>query len=112
MVISCHRLLHRFRSDPLDEIVGLDTSYHGGALLGSSSVNPEYISAYKQRKQEKKERRISGRGSSNFMDASWVSGDFIEGATDKEEDAIDEAVNSEEDDEVVHSDYDEDETGA
>jgi hypothetical protein len=44
-----------FRADPLEEIVGLDTSYHGGlALLGDSEVNPEYISAYKKRQEERK----------------------------------------------------------
>jgi ammonium transporter, Amt family len=39
------------RSDPLEELVGLDTSYHGGlALLANhSEVKPEYISAYKER---------------------------------------------------------------
>mmetsp|Transcript_12599 Transcript_12599/g.25522 ORF Transcript_12599/g.25522 Transcript_12599/m.25522 type:complete len:554 (-) Transcript_12599:259-1920(-) len=45
-----------FRADALEEIVGLDTSYHGGlALLADDGggVNPEYISAYKQKKQEK-----------------------------------------------------------
>lgn len=50
-----------FRSDPLEEIVGLDTSYHGGCILGDSDVQPEYISAYKQRKEE---RRASRAGSS------------------------------------------------
>lgn len=43
-----------FRSDPLEEIVGLDTSYHGGLALVAEGdeINPEYISAYKQKKQE------------------------------------------------------------
>jgi hypothetical protein len=50
-----------FRSDPLEEIVGLDTSYHGGlALLGENEVNPEYITAYKKRQEE---RRAIGRAS-------------------------------------------------
>jgi Amt family ammonium transporter len=42
------------RSDPLEELVGLDTSYHGGlALLSNTSdVKPEYISAYKERQAE------------------------------------------------------------
>ena len=42
------------RSDPLEELVGLDTSYHGGlALLANTSdVKPEYISAYKERQAE------------------------------------------------------------
>lgn len=30
------------RSDPLEELVGLDISYHGGCVLGSE-VHPEYI---------------------------------------------------------------------
>lgn len=48
-----------FRSDPLEEIVGLDTSYHGGlALLGGEDhVAPEFISAYKEKKKETLRRR-------------------------------------------------------
>ena len=50
-----------FRADPLEEIVGLDTSYHGGlALLADDTgggVNPEYISAFKQKKQDNLRRR-------------------------------------------------------
>lgn len=48
-----------FRSDPLEEIVGLDTSYHGGlALLGGEEhVDPEYITAYKEKKKESLRRR-------------------------------------------------------
>jgi Amt family ammonium transporter len=49
-----------FRSDPLEEIVGLDTSYHGGlALLAGhdTEVNPEYMSAYKKKKSEGTLRR-------------------------------------------------------
>lgn len=53
-----------FRSDPLEEIVGLDTSYHGGVLLGGSDVEPEYISAYKERR----ESRRQSRGSFNNRD--------------------------------------------
>jgi len=48
-----------FRSDPLEEIVGLDTSYHGGVILSGSDVEPEYISAYKQRREEKRLSRYS-----------------------------------------------------
>jgi hypothetical protein len=39
--------------------VGLDTSYHGGAVLGDSDCQPEYISAFKKRREDKK-RRHSG----------------------------------------------------
>lgn len=48
-----------FRSDPLEEIVGLDTSYHGGLLLmsGDDSVNPEYISQYKKQRCELRQRK-------------------------------------------------------
>lgn len=47
-----------FRSDPLEEIVGLDTSYHGGLVLsGDDEINPEYISAYKQKKQGLRRRK-------------------------------------------------------
>ena len=52
-----------FRSDPLEEIVGLDTSYHGGLALisGEDEVNPEYISAFKRKKEESSLRRRSRR---------------------------------------------------
>jgi len=47
------------RSDPLEELVGLDTSYHGGLALlsGEDGVNPEYISAYKQQRNERNSLR-------------------------------------------------------
>jgi ammonium transporter, Amt family len=51
-----------FRSDPLEEIVGLDTSYHGGlALLASNGedvVRPEYISAYQKKRSESNKIRM------------------------------------------------------
>jgi ammonium transporter, Amt family len=42
------------RSDPLEELVGLDTSYHGGMALLSNhnEVKAEYISAFKERQIE------------------------------------------------------------
>jgi Amt family ammonium transporter len=48
-----------FRSDPLEEIVGLDTSYHGGLILmsGDDSVNPEYISQFKKQRCELRQRK-------------------------------------------------------
>ncbi|KAG7368083.1 ammonium transporter family-domain containing protein [Nitzschia inconspicua] len=50
-----------FRSDPLEEIVGLDTSYHGGLILmgGEESVNPEYISQFKKQRSNMRNRRTS-----------------------------------------------------
>ena len=43
-----------FRSDPLEEVVGLDTSYHGGLAMQPSGeeVDPAYISAYQKKKDE------------------------------------------------------------
>ena len=50
-----------FRSDPLEEIVGLDTSYHGGLILsgGDDGVNPEYISQFRKQRTELRNRRTS-----------------------------------------------------
>jgi len=52
-----------FRSDPLEEIVGLDTSYHGGLILmsGDDSVNPEYISQFKKQRCELRQRKTITR---------------------------------------------------
>ena len=57
-----------FRADPLEEIVGLDTSYHGGVILTDSDARPEYISAYRQRREEK--RRQSHRSSATNSEPS------------------------------------------
>jgi len=53
-----------FRSDPLEEIVGLDTSYHGGLMLmsGDDSVNPEYISQFKKQRNELRQRKTTRPG--------------------------------------------------
>jgi Amt family ammonium transporter len=59
-----------FRSDPLEEIVGLDTSYHGGLILmgGDESVNPEYISQFKKQRNEIRNRRTSRSNHNLSMD--------------------------------------------
>ena len=50
-----------FRSDPLEEIVGLDTSYHGGLVLGrEEEVNPEYISQFRKQRDDLRNRRRPG----------------------------------------------------
>jgi Amt family ammonium transporter len=41
-----------FRSDPLEEIVGLDTSYHGGLVL-TGEAQPAYITGPSSKRQEK-----------------------------------------------------------
>lgn len=80
-----------FRSDPLEEIVGLDTSYHGGlALLGGGNsddgINPEYISAYKKKKEEESNmrRRKKGPVTSVTVNGEVSDGDgpVVEGSDD------------------------------
>lgn len=52
-----------FRADPLEELVGLDTSYHGGLALLTQheSIEPEYITAFKQQRRETGLRNRGGR---------------------------------------------------
>jgi Ammonium Transporter Family len=58
--------LGMFRSDPLEEIVGLDTSYHGGlALMNSMHIDEsnndsfsEHMNEYKRRREEAKRTRL------------------------------------------------------
>jgi Amt family ammonium transporter len=74
-----------FRADPLEEIVGLDTSYHGGLALrgGQEEINPEYVSAYKKQKEENILRR---RSHSRGTTASGTqNGDSDRGAVDADE---------------------------
>jgi len=78
-----------FRSDPLEEIVGLDTSYHGGLALlsGGDEVNPEYISAFKRKKEENNMRRRSRIRSPNVADT--ITGESTDGREIEENDADD-----------------------
>lgn len=86
-----------FRSDPLDEIVGLDTSYHGGVILGDSDAQPEYISAYKQRKAEKLANKGGGRGVESATEWMYEEDemDKNEGPADIDDDNDEEAVSYE-----------------
>lgn len=74
-----------FRSDPLEEIVGLDTSYHGGLALisngSSDDVNPEYITAYKEKRAEGIRRR-KGPGSDTTGPTTKVAMDDEENRGD------------------------------
>ena len=70
-----------FRSDPLEEIVGLDTSYHGGLALLTGlqdGVNPEYISAYKIKKSQQAENRRRIHGLSDTVAGSSAGRDEAE----------------------------------
>ena len=46
-----------FRADSLEELVGLDISYHGGSALGNNEVKLEYVEAFNRRKGAKAESR-------------------------------------------------------
>jgi Amt family ammonium transporter len=65
-----------FRSDPLEEIVGLDTSYHGGLILmgGDESVNPEYISQFKKQRSNMRQRKRH-LNTQNSLDEDFENGD-------------------------------------
>lgn len=68
-----------FRSDPLEEVVGLDLSYHGGlALLSTDEVNPEYVSAYKRKKEENLRRRSGNNNTRRTTPMSEVQEDLVE----------------------------------
>jgi Amt family ammonium transporter len=41
-----------FRADSLEELVGLDVSYHGGSAHVSEDVKSEYVKAFQKRKDE------------------------------------------------------------
>lgn len=74
-----------FRSDPLEEIVGLDTSYHGGLLMlgGEESVNPEYISQFKKQRSEQRNRRGPRMNDGTGVTDDEHEGDY-EATTDAE----------------------------
>uniref|UniRef100_A0A7S2E6Q1 Ammonium transporter n=1 Tax=Trieres chinensis TaxID=1514140 RepID=A0A7S2E6Q1_TRICV len=57
-----------FRSDALEEIVGLDISYHGGSHHNMNEVKPEYLEAYRKQRDEQLKNR-GHNGSTTFEDA-------------------------------------------
>ena len=46
-----------FRADSLEELVGLDISYHGGSASSRDGVKKEYVEAYKRHKGSIRQRR-------------------------------------------------------
>jgi len=84
-----------FRSDPLEELVGLDTSYHGGLFLsgGDDGVNPEYITEFREKRSELRNRR--SRDSIKEVPYEGGSNDFGEDGEDGE-DGGEDAENDEE----------------
>jgi ammonium transporter, Amt family len=82
------------RSDPLEELVGLDTSYHGGLALLSThnDVKPEYISAYKERQIENSSLRQVKQGKRNrFGNGSAKTSSVNHSVKEEEEELEDEA---------------------
>jgi len=68
-----------FRADPLEELVGLDTSYHGGLILssGSDGVNPEYISKFEAHRSKLRKRKNKGKNDDEFDQDEITFGDTI-----------------------------------
>jgi Amt family ammonium transporter len=50
-----------FRADSLEELVGLDMSYHGGNAKESNEARPEDIKAYSSRKSAMRRRPVDGQ---------------------------------------------------
>ncbi|KAG7356912.1 ammonium transporter family-domain containing protein [Nitzschia inconspicua] len=57
-----------FRADSLEELVGLDISYHGGMDNKDGSVKKEYVEAYKRHKGALRNRRHSNTQHSTTSD--------------------------------------------
>ncbi len=55
------------RADSLEELVGLDISYHGSMDFKEGGVKKEYVEAYKRHKGNIRERRTSRRD----PESSW-----------------------------------------
>jgi Ammonium Transporter Family len=87
-----------FRSDPLEEIVGLDTSYHGGLamLSGHDGVNPEYISAYKKKRSEEVGSRRRHHGLSDTVTGSSAGRELVDDDDQNDENDDDDDMPDEE----------------
>jgi Amt family ammonium transporter len=60
-----------FRADSLEELVGLDISYHGGMDMKDGSVKKEYIEAFKRHKGAIRNRRQNHTQETNGSDRGW-----------------------------------------
>jgi len=85
-----------FRSDPLEEIVGLDTSYHGGLALlahADDGVRPEYITAFKEhRKQQQNLRKRRTMESTGHTSPVHSQPDLDDDDDEEEEEDMEHAV--------------------
>lgn len=65
--------LGMLRADSLEEIVGLDVSYHGFQTTNVEDVNPEWLQLYQKRQREKGKRiRVSSREEGDDDDESNI----------------------------------------
>jgi Amt family ammonium transporter len=60
-----------FRADSLEELVGLDISYHGGGPQAKGDVKKEYVDAYNRHKGNIRNRR--GGGATTPEGGGWLS---------------------------------------
>lgn len=54
----CLNYMGWFRADSLEELVGLDISYHGGQALAGDEVRLEYIEAFNRRRSRNADQRL------------------------------------------------------
>jgi len=64
-----------FRADSLEELVGLDISYHGGQHNIGDDVDKEHVKAYKRHKNSVRRRKATGSSATQDMEQS-VNGDM------------------------------------
>jgi len=88
-----------FRADSLEELVGLDISYHGGQALAGDEVKLEYIEAFNRRKSRNPDQHlpdtaIARRPDSNIQE---ITNPYAAGDLSPEEEAGLEALDYSED---------------
>mmetsp|Transcript_9977 Transcript_9977/g.13173 ORF Transcript_9977/g.13173 Transcript_9977/m.13173 type:complete len:550 (-) Transcript_9977:126-1775(-) len=80
-----------FRSDPLDEVVGLDTSYHGGLFLWNnndddSSVHSEAIETLRKRRADHARSRLGAESLEAFRNYPQDAVTNTEGTPESDDD--------------------------
>lgn len=67
-MIHISRFKGWLRADSLEELVGLDISYHGGTDVKDGSVKKEYVEAFRRHKGSMRNRKLSA---TNTSDGGW-----------------------------------------
>jgi ammonia channel protein AmtB len=60
-----------FRADSLEELVGLDMSYHGGSAKESNEAGPDDVKAYSSRKSAMRRRPVEQEDVQDRDEESW-----------------------------------------